>query len=60
MENTDVIKLDGQLAFLKPRSTEWQPLSIKSLLPLKSLQLPNLLFFAGSGTSLNEVHGPSR
>lgn len=26
---------------------------------LKALQLPNLFFFAGSGTSLAEVHGPS-
>lgn len=90
MENTDVIKLDGQLAYLKPRSTKWQPLSKKSLLLikepredkersltddekkilaqtkqyindvlLKSLQLPNLTFFAGSGTSLVEVNGPS-
>ncbi len=90
MDSTDVIKLEGQLAYLKPRSTEWQPLSIKSLLLLKepsegkeriltddekkklsqtkqyindvllkSLQLPNLTFFAGSGTSLVEVNGPS-
>lgn len=90
MDNTDVINLDGKLAYLKPRSTDWQPLSTKSLLLLKdpsennersltddekkilaqtkqyindvllkSLQLPNLAFFAGSGTSLDEVNGPS-
>jgi len=90
MEIKDAVNLDGQLAYLKPKSNTWQPLSKSSLLLLndpsenkertlnddeqkkltqtkqhlndillKSLQLPNLSFFAGSGTSLAEVNGPS-
>lgn len=90
---------DGKLAFLKPKSKNWQALDKNSfaywrdrklnkitdlVLPptddgissadneilkenrsqlndilLRSLQLPNLAFFAGSGTSLGEVGGPS-
>lgn len=90
MEIKDIVNLDGKLAYLKPKSSTWQPLSNISLLLLndpseneiralnedekqklaqteqhlnemllKSLQLPNLIFFAGSGTSLVEVNGPS-
>ncbi|ACT08499.1 hypothetical protein Dd1591_3693 [Dickeya chrysanthemi Ech1591] len=92
---------DGFVSFLKPGSSEWQPLNneafifwrdrnVNAELPpdnddlifsvpltdsdkdlvkdnrnyfndilLRSLQLPNLSFFAGSGTSLGEVGGPS-
>uniref|UniRef100_UPI0036DB4507 hypothetical protein n=1 Tax=Photorhabdus sp. RM322S TaxID=3342825 RepID=UPI0036DB4507 len=94
---------DGYIAFLKPGSNEWIPLSNESFVfwrdrnknlalemtgidlktvesepiadsekeiirenrgyfndvLLRSLQLPNLSFFAGSGTSLGEVGGPS-
>jgi hypothetical protein len=85
------INLDGQVAYLKPKSQKWEPLSEKSFLLLnepdiekqtrqllkdeieslayskqylndvllKSLLLPNINFFAGSGTSLLEVNGPS-
>jgi hypothetical protein len=85
------INLDGQVAYLKPKSEKWEPLSENSFLLLnepdtekqtrqllkdeieslayskqylndvlfKSLLLPNINFFAGSGTSLLEVNGPS-
>jgi hypothetical protein len=90
MKIKHVVNLNGKLAYLKPKSNTWQPLSENSLLLLndpsenenrplnddekkrltqtkqhlndilfKSLQLPNLTFFAGSGTSLAEVNGPS-
>ena len=76
---------DGQLAYRRPQSAEWLPLTDESFkifndlssleehhrekirsyksnlseLLSSSLQLPNLGFFAGSGTSLAEVKGPS-
>lgn len=76
---------DGLLAYLKPKSKQWLPLSDdafrffsktdeinqsdtdsmrlnrSSLQDMLStaLQLPNISFFAGSGTSLAEVRGPS-
>lgn len=81
------VNMDGNLAFLKPRSTHWNALTeddMKAILGeshgltdteisakvaenkqyvhdflLKSLQIPNLSFFAGSGTSLGDVQGPS-
>lgn len=90
MTTQEFVSLDGQQAYLKPKNSDWHPLSMASLLLidgtaeggnrgdseaekkkleqskqyindilLKSLQLPNLVFFAGSGTSLAEVNGPS-
>ena len=90
MNNKAISNIDGQLAYLRPKSTEWEPLTEKSFhllnppseinnttlteddkkklaqakqqiseILLKSLQLPNLSFFAGSGASLAEVKGPS-
>ncbi len=92
MTKLDNINLDGQLAYLKPTSSNWQALTEESYqlfntqedkeqlvvelsdddkkklslnkqycndILSKSLQLPNLTFFSGSGTSLAEVNGPS-
>lgn len=90
MSSQDFTNIDGKLAYLKPKSEKWFPLSEEAALSLfsesglenrslteeeqrelsqnqqymndtllKSLQLPNLSVFAGSGTSLGEVNGPS-
>ena len=83
----DTPTMDGKLAYLKPQSSKWEPLSADAWTAFnpdsevdftttsdeqiqkniqhfqdflsKSLQLPNLSFFAGSGTSLGKVGGPS-
>lgn len=92
MTDQDVQALKGELAFLRPKNTQWEPLSDQSFKLLfrpntpefdesplgpeearklqefkqyinellsGALQLPNLSFFSGSGTSLGESRGPS-
>lgn len=63
----DVVKT--HLEFLTPSSNEWLPLKASNNkqaeknklhdMLLSSLQMPNVIVLAGSGTSLGEAHGPS-
>lgn len=37
MNNQEISNIDGQLAYLRPKSTEWEPLTEKSILLLNEI-----------------------